>query len=392
MSRHLRPLTVSAQPTPEQLAALTAVLDDPQHCALPVTDDADGARVSTAARVDEPLAPHLADAVLAVATTGSTGTPKIVLHSRSSLRASIDATAARLGGHGSWLLCLGINHIAGIQVVLRSAVGGTAPVVCPAGGVSFVAEFVTATQRLGGDRRYVSVVPTQLQRLLDGGAGDVLASFDAILLGGAAADPALLARAEDAGAHVVTTYGMSETGGGCVYDGEPLDGVSAGITPDGQIQLTGPVVGLGYREAPSPTPFRVYDFGERTFTTSDLGVITHGRLRVLGRSDDIINTGGKKVSPVRVEQALRSLPEITDAIVIGVPDDEWGERVVALVTALGDYESPTAEAVRRELRDELAAHELPREVRAVHALPTKGIGKPDRGAALARWLAQDDED
>ncbi|WP_153502960.1 AMP-binding protein [Cumulibacter manganitolerans] len=372
--RRIEPLVVDPIPTSAQVAALGRVLDDDHRggCLLPVPAGPEGDRL--ASEVSGRAVPD--DAVLAVATTGSTGTPKVVLHSRATLLASINSTATRVGGHGAWLLCLGINHIAGIQVVLRAKVAGTAPVVAPAGGPSFADDFAAAAARPTAARRYVSLVPTQLQRLLDSPAREALTRFDAILLGGAAADPQLLSRSRDAGATVVTTYGMSETGGGCVYDGVPLDGVEIGTGDDGVVRLTGDLVALGYLQAPDPDPF-----DGRTFTTSDLGEIVDGRLRIVGRADDIINTGAKKVAPLRVEQALRALPAVADTIVVGVPDDNWGQRVVALVVPASDATLPLDE-VRDALRGRLADHELPREVITLDALPYKGIGKPDRAAAL----------
>lgn len=383
MARLLRPLTVSAVPTREQIHAVAAVLDDPDYCLLPVPDGIDGERVIAAARPDEPLPPYAEDAVLAVATTGSTGTPKIVLHSRDSLIASIEATADRLGGHGQWLLCVGINHIAGIQVVLRSAVADTTPAVCPAGGESFTVELADAAARLDGRRRYVSLVPTQLQRVLDSAGSAALQAFDAVLLGGAAADPALLARAEARGVHVVTTYGSSETGGGCVYDGVALGGVSVDIRDDGIVRLGGDVVALGYRDRVDRDPFE--DPG--WFTTSDLGEMVGGRLRISGRADDVINTGGKKVSPARVEQALRALAPVADVIVVGVPDPSWGQRVTAVVQlapagTAGPDSGDLLPELQDALRGALAPHELPRGLLVVDELPYKGIGKPDRAGAL----------
>jgi o-succinylbenzoate---CoA ligase len=369
----LRPYAVRPTPTPDDIAAVAAVLDEPDAVLLPVALGAEGDRVVAAARVGEPLEETSEPLALGVATTGSTGTPKIVLHTARSLRASIEATAEVTGGHGQWLLCLGINHIAGIQVVLRSAVAGIEPVTSSIGGPTFADDFAQAAGRLNASRRYVSMVPTQLQRLIASPRSlDALRGFDAILLGGAAADPGLLARARTDGVRVVTTYGMSETAGGCVYDGVPLPGVEIGTT-DGVVTLTGDVVAAGYRDRVEP-----YPFAGRTFTTSDLGEVTDGRLRIIGRADDMINTGGKKVSPLRVEQALRTLESIDDAIVVGVPDAEWGSRTVALISGAGS----APEAVRDALRSKLAAHELPTRVIRVTTLPYKGIGKPDRAEAL----------
>jgi hypothetical protein len=198
--------------------------------------------------------------------------------------------------------------------------------------------FDDAAARLDGPRRYVSLVPTQLRRLLDSPA---LTAFDAVLLGGAAAPADLLEAARARGVTVVTTYGMSETSGGCVYDGVPLDGVE--VEAADRIRLRGTVLAKGYRD------------GERFdgwFTTGDVGEWRDGRLVVLGRADDVVVTGGEKVAPAAVEARLREHPSVVDAAVVGVPDDEWGQRVVAVVVLRG----PLALA---EARDHVAGP-LPR--------------------------------
>lgn len=371
MPRYLRPYAVSTPATEHDVATIAGVLDEPAHALLPLAAGVDGDRVLAAARPDEPLDPALGRVVLGVATTGSTGTPKVVLHTTRSLRASIEATAQHLGGHGQWLLCMAVNHIAGIQVVLRAAAAGAAPVLSSVGGPTFVEDFAASAGRLTGDRRYTSMVPTQLRRLLeDARATDALRGFDAILLGGAAADAALLAQARSSGIAVVTTYGMSETSGGCVYDGVPLPGVQVDLV-DGVVRLAGDVVAAGYRDRVEPYPFQA-----GAFTTTDLGEVHDGVLRILGRADDIINTGGKKVSPAVVEQALRGLAGVDDVIVVGVPDAEWGSRVVAVQVG-----TLTVEQIRTALRASVASHELPTAVVGVDQLPHAGIGKPDRRAA-----------
>ena len=151
--------------------------------------------------------------------------------------------------------------------------------------------------------------------------------FDAVLVGGAATDADLLTRALEAGVAVVTTYGMTETCGGCVYDGEPLDGVRVRVT-DGGVELAGPVLALGYRLDPAAT---AESFADGWFRTRDAGVLEDGRLTVTGRLDDVVITGGVNVSPAAVEAALRAHPDVADAVVFGRPDEEWGQRVVAAV-------------------------------------------------------------
>ena len=310
-----------------------------------------------------------------VATSGSTGVPKAVLLPAAALRASADATHARLGGPRRWLLPLPAHHVAGVQVLLRSRTGGTPAAVMdlrdgfrPAGFAAAAAEARAA---------YTSLVPTQLVRLLEDDAGlATLRSFAAVLLGGAAAPAALLDRAREAGVAVVTTYGMSETCGGCVYDGVPLDGVTVTLEDDGRIRLGGPVIAAGYRGAPSAGVFGA----DGTFRTSDLGRWTaDGRLEVLGRADDVIVTGGENVAPALVERALLAVPGVREACVVGVPDLEWGARVVAAVVAeRGVRPADVLAAVAPGL-----GRAAPREVRVVDALPVRGIGKPDRDAVRA---------
>jgi O-succinylbenzoic acid--CoA ligase len=280
------------------------------------------------------------DVCLVVPTSGSTGEPKGVELTASCLAASADATATRLGGSGRWWLTLPVTHIAGLQVVLRS---GYDPSPDPEGC------------------RFTSLVPTQLSRMLD---DPRLPRLDAVLLGGAAAPPALLEAARDRGINVVTTYGMSESSGGCVYDGQPLDGVTVDVSE--RIVLSGPVVARGYR------------FGEPfagRFETSDVGSWDGDRLIVLGRADDLINTGGEKVAPLAVEHALSGHPAVVEVAVVGQPDPEWGSRVVAFAVlraplSLDDARDWVASRVSR-----VAA---PRELRVVDALPLLPGGKVDR--------------
>ena len=304
---------------------------------------------------------------LAVPTSGSTGEPKSVLLPGSALLASATATHARLGGPGTWLLALPTTHIAGIQVLVRSLVAGTTPgeLAGPFRGLPFVA---AASDVLAADGpRYTALVPTQLTRVLDWG-GDALAalrSFDAVLVGGAALASPALAAAREAGVRVVTTYGMTETAGGCVYDGLPLDGVSVEITDAGLIRLGGPTVAHGYAGSP---PFGGW------FTTSDLGEVVGGRLRVLGRADHVINTGGEKVAPAAVEAVLLGQPGVRAACVVGVADPEWGQRVAAVVVGAVSADALAA------VRDALGPAAVPRRVLAVDALPEKAPGKVDRAA------------
>ena len=366
MARSLR--AVQALPGPELTEALLAAMDGTGPALLPLpTDPAAAARVRAALRPDEPLEDD--EVALVVPTSGSTGEPKGVLLTAACLRASADAAAERLGGPASWLLALPVTHIGGLQVLLRALLAGAPPVADP--------DVVRGTAALPPGRRCTSLVPTQLRRLLAAGpaAVDALASYDAVLLGGAAAPPALLAQARAAGVRVVTTYGMSETSGGCVYDGVPLPGVQAALV-DGRVTLSGPVVARGYRLRPDLT---AASFAGDTFSTQDLGRLQDGRLEVLGRADDLVVTGGEKVAPAAVEAALAEHPAVADVAVVGAADPEWGQRVVAVVV-LHAGSALSLEQARDHVGARVSRVAAPRELKVVSALPLLASGKPDRAA------------
>ena len=300
-------------------------------------------------------------ALLVVETSGSTGTPKRVLLSRSAVLASVAATERRLGGRGRWALALPPTYVAGVQVVVRSLVAGHEPVL-----------------EGWGDAAYTSLVPTQLHRLLDR-PDDVagLRGMAAVLLGGGPIDRSLRARAEEAGIRVVATYGSAETSGGCVYDGHPLDGVGVALGRGGRIRIAGPTLFDGYEDDPAATGEVLVD---GWFLTADAGRLDDdGRLHVIGRVDDVVVSGGVNVPTPAVAARLREHPEVVDAAVVGVPDEEWGTRVVGVVVGGIDLETArewVAEAHPRSW--------APRELLAVEALPLLANGKVDRLALQAR--------
>lgn len=311
--------------------------------------------------------------------------------SARALAASIGATHRHLGGPGQWLLALPPHHVAGLQVLLRGLVAGTPTVVAP--GPFGVDAFARATDRLDPDlRHYVSLVPTQVGRLLADPRGvAALRAFDAVLVGGAALDARLRERADREGVVLVATYGMSETAGGCVYDGMPLEGTRVRLDTDGRIHLGGPTVAHGYLGDPDRTTraFTTDADGTRWFVTDDHGhLLPDGRLRVDGRLDDMITTGGLSVAPRVVEEAvLAHSPEVVEVCVAGVADPEWGQAVAALVVPAPGRAAPTVGALRDRLRGILPAHALPRIVVAAAAVPQRGPGKPDR-RAVADLLAR----
>lgn len=323
-----------------------------------------------------PLAPGTA---VVIATSGSTGEPKGAELSAAALRHSATASLARLGAEPGqrWLSCLPPTHISGLQVLVRSLLAGTDPVV--AGRLDRPAAVAGA----GCD--YVSLVPTQVRHLLaEPGGPAALAAFRGILLGGAAVPDGLLAQARAAGARVVTTYGMTETCGGCVYDGRPLDGVSVRIAAGGRIELAGPVLFSGYRGRPG---LSVAALDGPWFVTSDLGRLDgSGRLAVRGRADGMINTGGEKVSADEVAAVLAGCPGVRDVVVTGRADPEWGELVTAVVVPADPADPPSLAALRAAAAGKLPGFAVPRAIVPVPDIPLLRSGKPDL-LALRRLAA-----
>ncbi|WP_100500492.1 o-succinylbenzoate--CoA ligase [Geodermatophilus chilensis] len=369
MPRHLTLVPAPADPL-ALLPQLRAALDGAAPLAvLPAGPPATVAAARAVLRADEPLEDG---ADLVVVTSGSTGGGRGVLLPAAAVRASAEATLRRLGGPGAWLLALPVSAIAGLQVLCRSILGGTDPAVRVPGE-----PLAAAVARLPPGRRYTALVPTQLRRYLDAEAG-ALRAFDAVLVGGAATDPGLLTRARAEGVAVVTTYGMTETAGGCVYDGEPLDGVRVRVTEG--IELAGPVLALGYRLDPEGTAAA---FAHGWFRTRDAGALDDdGRLTVYGRLDDVVVTGGVNVAPQAVEAVLRQHPDVADAVVFGRPDEEWGQRVVAAVVPAPGAD-PDLAALRPWVTERLGGPAAPRELHRIAVVPTLHTGKPDRRGVAA---------
>jgi o-succinylbenzoate---CoA ligase len=355
------------------LPVVEAVLAGRESAMLPVpADDQRQTRfLTTALRTGEDIDD---DVAVVVSTSGTTGTPKGAMLTAAALTASADATHGRLGGPGQWLLALPAHHIAGLQVLVRSVVAGRAPVAVSS---RFdVSELPTAVSAMGSGRRYASLVAAQLDKALaDPSACAALAELDAILIGGGPTPARIAEKSAAAGISVVRTYGMSETAGGCVYDGVPLHGVHVRIDLDGRIALGGATLAKGYRNPPEPDPFAEPGW----FVTDDVGALgSSGILRVLGRTDDAISTGGLTVFPQLVETALSSHPRVVDCAVFGVPDERLGQRVVAAVVAADGYPPPTLSELRTHVKTMLDPTAAPREVHIVDELPRRGIGKVDR--------------
>ena len=278
-------------------------------------------------------------------------------------------------------------------MLVRSIVAGTEPVVLE--GQHFdPAAFAEASARL--DRRYpryTSLVPVQLSRLIEAAkadrkVADALHAFDRILLGGQAAAPSLILAADTLGVRITRTYGSSETAGGCVYDGRPLDGVGLRVV-DGRVELSGPMLADGYLDDPERTAaaFATDVDGTRWYRTGDLGDLAHdGTLRIRGRADDVIISGGVKVSLGDVERAVRAVPGFAEAVAVRTPDAEWGERAAVVAPRTDAAAASDALTTLAAATDAagLTPAARPVHLELVDRLPLLASGKPDRRALEAR--------
>jgi O-succinylbenzoic acid--CoA ligase len=321
-----------------------------------------------------------AGVAVVVATSGSTGRPKGVLLSARAVRASVAATHERLGGPGDWVLCLPPHYVAGLMVLARAQLAGTRAYAASADLADLPA--VPAPR---GRRRYLSLVPTQLARALDRApVAAALRGFDAVLVGGGPLPEPVAVAAVDAGVAVVTTYGMSETCGGCVYDGVPLPGVQVDLDPAGRVLIGGPVLCSGYRLRPDLGASALV---EGRFVTADRARWRGERLEVLGRVDDVVVTGGLNVDLAEVERALRTWPALAaaDLAVVGVPDPEWGTVVVAAAET-DDLGAEPLTRLRDHLRERLPAYAAPQSL-VRRTLPRTSSGKIDRPRLVAELTA-----
>lgn len=318
---------------------------------------------------------------LVVETSGSTGRPKRVALSADAVLASAAAGESALGGPAQWVLALPTHYIAGLNVLARSLSAGIDPEPMRTG--HFTARgFLDAAARLTIPERCIALVPAQLQTLLDDAdARGELRRFQAVLVGGQATPMSLVERTREAGIRVVRSYGSTETCGGCVYDGAPIGGTRVRVV-EGEVQIGGPVLAEGYLGEPELTADRFFAASEgRWFRTADTGDWDGTRLRVTGRRDDVLISGGVKVALGAVERALREQQGFADAVVVPAPDERWGEVPVAFTVSAID----PADAVAA-VGAELGPAARPRVIRLA-AVPTLQSGKPDR-AALRSLAAQ----
>lgn len=370
---------------------------------------------------------------LVVGTSGSTGTPKRTALTAQALAASAAATEQFFGSNSDaasqWLLALPAHYIAGAQVLARSVLAGTAPVIARSviEPVHFSPEvFLQAVERMSSARRFISLVPTQLHKLLESADADshlgadiheALGSFTGILLGGAPASADLLAAATALGLNTVTTYGSAETAGGCVYSGSVLPGVRVELVPEegmpavpdtdgkpaqvGRIWISGAHLASGYigDAARTAEHFFTAADGTRWYRTDDYGLLapdsnencSEPRLQVLGRSDDVLISGGVKISARAVATVLEEHPSVREACVVGLPDARWGTAIAAAVTLVpsaGAAAAPTenrpalneelSALLRARCAEKLGAPAAPKQLSILPDFPLTSTGKPDR--------------
>ena len=428
---------LAPSPAPQEAAlhpqAVQVRADQPAdpHAMLSAFEQLLGGYAADADAAAEPIA-------LVVGTSGSTGTPKRTALTARALAASAAATERFFGsnsdGASQWLLALPAHYIAGAQVLARSVLAGTAPVIARSviEPVHFSPEvFLQAVEHMSSARRFISLVPTQLHKLLESADADphlgaeiheALGSFTGILLGGAPASTDLLAAATALGLNTVTTYGSAETAGGCVYSGSVLPGVRVELVPEegmpavsdtggepaqvGRIWISGAHLASGYIGDAARTAEHFFSAadGTRWYRTDDYGLLSPAaapdsnkncseqRLQVLGRSDDVLISGGVKISARAVATVLEEHPAVREACVVGLPDARWGTAIAAAVTLVSSALAPSAAGngmspalteelctlLRARCAEKLGAPAAPKQLSILPDFPLTSTGKPDR--------------
>jgi O-succinylbenzoic acid--CoA ligase len=328
---------------------------------------------------------------LVIETSGSTGRAKRVALAPGAVLAGAAAADAALSGPGQWVLALPAHYVAGTNVIVRSIAASTDPAIVPPGHFD-PAVFVDAAETLDHAVRYTSLVPAQLGPLLDLAEADTraataMARFDAVLVGGQATPRPLLERARAAGVRVVRTYGSSETSGGCIYEGVPIGSTRAQVV-DGQLEITGPTLAEYYLADPERTEAAfVTREGIRWYRTGDAGSVdADGAVVVTGRLDDVIVSGGEKVSLGVVERIVREQRGLAHAVVVRAPHERWGEVPVVVVDESAAAEALGLDGLRAVVIQAAGRAAAPSRIVTVDSIPLLASGKPDR-VALGRLAA-----
>ncbi len=375
---------------PQQVfAALSDALNNSGPAVL--VRDARASRMVAAGETPLTVAPE--GTALLIQTSGTSGKPKTVALSADALRASAASAHERLGGPGQWLLALPLTYIAGMSVLVRSIESGTEPVFMPSGPFD-ARTFVESVKEMTGTRRYTALVPVQLARVLEeaednADALTVLRTLDAVLIGGQALEPELRKRTQALGVKIVTTYGSSETSGGCVYDGVPLSGVNVEIADGtGEILISAPQLASEYvgDEQRTADTFQNRN-GVIWYHTGDAGSLENGVLTVLGRLDRVITSGGLKIDLDAVEAVVRGISGCLQALVIHIPDSEWGVRPAVVVPGVEEDAELSAQ-IYDEIVAELGRVAAPKVVCFIEEIPRLSSGKPDLLALSAYAASQ----
>lgn len=336
-----------------------------------------GAKLTATAPLEVPD-----DVAVVIETSGTTGAPKRVALTAGALLASARSAVSELGGPGQWLGVLPVHYIAGLQVVARSVLSDTTPVWLhpqPFSTVAMASEYAALVDQASGAPLFTAMVPAQLQRILDDvesmpELGEMMRSFSRILVGGQSIPTDLMERSQHAGYSVTKTYGSAETSGGCVWDHAPIGDVVVQEI-EGRLAVSGSVIAHSYlgNESRTRESFRERD-GVRWYFTDDAGSVDeHGRVHVRGRLDDVIVSGGVKVALGTIETVLHNRLGVTDAVVVGAANDQWGHVPVVVTTRVLDLA-----AMRSAVGAELGAEARPHTVVQVAEMPLLGSGKPDR--------------
>ena len=373
----------------EDRAWLLAAIDDALAGGAPVFPVAPGTVPGAVQHLQAQTLPE--GTAVVVRTSGSSGIPKAVALSAEALRSSAEATHEALGGAGQWLVTLPGHLISGLQMLVRSRHAGTDPVFLD--GPFDPSALLDAADRMQHPRRYVSLVPVQFARLLDlaeqdPAAADVLRGFAGVLVGGQAVSLALRSRAHELGIALRRSYGMTETAGGCVYDGVEIGDTRVRIR-EGEVQLAGSCLALGYvGDDPLTAQRFIDDRGRdgvltRWYRTGDAGDLLGGMLTVTGRLDRVIISGGVNVSLDEVERVAREMPGWSSAVALGTAHPEWGERVALVVET--EEGALAFEEVRDTVRERLGAAAAPVWATESESLPRLPGGKPDL-QAIDGWL------
>ncbi|MDF9809453.1 O-succinylbenzoic acid--CoA ligase [Aurantimicrobium minutum] len=364
---------------PQQVfAALSDALNNNGPAVL--VRDARASRMVAAG--ETPLTEAPDGTALLIQTSGTSGKPKTVALSAAALRASAESAHERLGGPGQWLLALPLTYIAGMSVLVRSIESGTEPVFMPSGPFD-ARTFLQSVSEMTGTRRYTALVPVQLARVLEEAednteALESLRTLDAVLIGGQALEPDLRERAQALGVKIVTTYGSSETSGGCVYDGVPLTGVNVEIAEGSdEILISAPQLASEYvgDEQRTADTFQNRN-GEIWYHTGDAGTLENGVLTVLGRLDRVITSGGLKIDLDAVEAVVRGISGCSQALVIHIPDSEWGVRPAVVVPG-AEEDAELSAQIYDEIVAELGRVAAPKVVCFIEEIPRLSSGKPD---------------